>query len=342
MEDLIIGWAEESIVPEKPAMLPGQLYERISEYIESDISVTAMAIERGTEKAIIVSCDIIKVSDKLMQKAREKFALLCRDVPPSCLIIGATHTHTSLSYIEGNNAAEDILNEFLTENKKYTPIIKSHDDILSCTEALELIAEKTALAASNAWSVRKKAMYSHAFGRAAVGFCRRAVYDDSSAERWGDANPANFVSLAGGHDSGVEIVYTYDENKKLTGVIANVACPAQILEHKSFISSDYWGKVKEYIRAEFGDHIYLLALCGAAGDQCPRDLIRWVNSDEPVKDPHICRPDYIERTADPSMFDLSGCRLAGRRIANEIIGLYYETKDISGDAELVHKSFICR
>ena len=144
----------------------------------------------------------------------------------------------------------------------------------------------------------------------------------------------------GGNDSGVEIVYTYDENKKLTGVIANVACPAQILEHKSFISTDYWGKVKEYIRAEFGDHIYLLALCGAAGDQCPRDLIRWVNSDEPVKDPHICRPDYIERTADPSMFDLSGCRLAGRRIANEIIGLYYETKDISGDAELVHKSFI--
>ena len=340
MNDFKIGWAEESIVPDKRAMLPGQMYERISDHVESEITVTAMAVESGAEKAIIVSCDIIKVSDALMRKAREKLARMCKDVPPEAVIIGATHTHTSLSYIEGESADEEILNEFLPEERKYTPIVRADNDVMSRAEALELISEKTAMAAAKAWDSRKKAMYSHAFGRAAVGFCRRAVYDDGSAEMWGDTNTANFVSLEGGNDSGVEIVYTFDEHKKLTGVIANVACPAQILEHKSFISSDYWGKVKEYIRRELGEGIYLLALCGAAGDQCPRDLVRWVNSDEPVKDPNISRPNYIERKADPSMFDLSGCRLAGRRIANEIIGLYYEANDITSDAEFIHKSFV--
>ena len=253
--------------------------------------------------------------------------------------MGATHTHTSLQYYENGVASINMLNEFLPEGKKYTPIVTADPDTLTPAEALELIVEKTVTAAAKAWTGREEAMMTHAFGRAAVGFCRRAVYDDGSAEMWGDTNSANFVSLEGGNDSGVELVYTYDRNKKLTGAIVNVACPSQILEHKSFISSDYWGKVKEAVRAALGPEIYILALCGAAGDQCPRDLIRWVHSEEPLKDPHISRPNLIERTADPSMFDLSGCRLAGRRIANEVIALAETAGEPCADIPFVHRSF---
>ena len=135
------------------------------------------------------------------------------------------------------------------------------------------------------------------------------------------------------------MLYTFDENKKLTGVVANVACPAQILEHRSFISSDYWGKAKEYLRQKFGNDIFLLAIGGAGGDQCPRDLVRWVNPETPINDPHIARPNYIERIADSSMFDLSGCRLAGKRLANEIISVYEEISEIKNEDVLVHKVF---
>ena len=41
---LLIGWAEESLVPEKKVSLAGQFFERISQYVESQISVTAMAV----------------------------------------------------------------------------------------------------------------------------------------------------------------------------------------------------------------------------------------------------------------------------------------------------------
>jgi hypothetical protein len=165
--------------------------------------------------------------------------------------------------------------------------------------------------------------------------CRRVVYDDGQARMWGDTNHPNFTELEGGNDSGIELIYTYDENKELTGVVANIACPAQVVEHRSFISSDYWGKVRENLRRHFGKDIKVLGLCSAAGDQCPRDMIRWVNPESPIDDPNIKRDSYIERRADPSMFDLSGLRLVGKRISNEIISVYEEL-----DGELCDEAFL--
>ena len=74
--------------------------------------------------------------------------------------------------------------------------------------------------------------------------CRRAAYSDGSAQMWGDTNTAVFEALEGGNDSGVELLYVFDANKKLTGVVANLACPAQCVQHRLFVSPDFWGEVK--------------------------------------------------------------------------------------------------
>ena len=119
-------------------------------------------------------------------------------------------------------------------------------------------------------------------------------------------------------------MFTYDKDKNLSGVVANIACPAQIVEQRSFISSDYWGKVKENLRKEYGEDLKVLGLCSAAGDQCPRDLVRWVEPETPVDDPHVNHENPSERRADPSMFDISGLKVVGRRISSEIIAVYEE------------------
>lgn len=340
MSKLLIGWAEESIVPEKKVKLSGQFYERISEYVESDITATAMAIESGGNQAVIVSVDIVKITPVMLQKAREKLAALTDELEPLNLIVGATHSHTSIECDSAISTTRDILNEFLPEDNQYTALVEADDTVLTAEEGTEFVAEKVALAAKKAWEARAEAMYANSFGRAAVGFCRRVSYDDGTARMWGDVNTANFVALEGGNDSGIELIYVFDGSKKLTGVVANIACPSQILEHRSFISSDYWGKAKEYLRKELGDDIYLLAMGGAGGDQCPRDLIRWVQPETPINDPNIKRPNVIEHRADPSMFDLSGCRLAGKRIANEIISMYEEITEIKTEAEFAHKAMV--
>ncbi len=343
--NLQIGWAEESLVPEKKVSLAGQFFERISQYVESEISVTAMAVEQGQEQMILLSVDIVSLNGGVIRLAREKFQKLCPQVDPRKLILAATHSHTSLKLADPYAKLKEksswntvkILEEFLPEGKSYQELVIPDDSVITPMEAAEFVTEKIALAAAKAWENRQEACFANEFGRAAVGMCRRVSYDDGSAQMWGDTNTANFVALEGGNDSGVELLYTFDKDKNLTGAVANIACPAQILEQRSFISADYWGRAKAILREKLGENVYLLGLCGAAGDQCPRDLVRWVNPETPIDDPNVHRPNYIPRKADPSMYDISGCNRVGKRIANEIISVFEEITQYHEDPVFVHQ-----
>ena len=343
MGKVLIGWAEESIVPDKKVSLAGQFFERISEYVESEITVTAMAVEADGEEMILVSADVVKCEDWMLALARKKFNEFNLGVDANKLMVAATHTHTShvmsgnTSSSTGAHVAAKILDEFLPKGKKYTTFVTPDDNVMTPETAGEFVAGKIALAAKRAWDNRTESYYANEFGRAAVGMCRRVIYDDGSAKMWGDVNTANFVALEGGNDSGVELLYTFDKNKKLIGVVANIACPAQILEQRSFVSADYWGRTKAILREKFGEDIYLLGLCGAAGDQCPRDLVRWVDPETPIDDPNVKRPNLLKRKADPSMYDVSGCNRVGKRIANEIISVYEEITELQNEAEFKHK-----
>jgi hypothetical protein len=155
---------------------------------------------------------------------------------------------------------------------------------------------------------------------------------------WGDTDTAVFTQLEGGNDSGIELLYVFDAENKLTGIVANLACPAQCVQHRLFVSPDFWGEAKMLVRKHFGEHVFLLPQCSAAGDQCPVDLIRWVEPESDVNDPNLKRNNPPRRKADPSMFDLAGMRKAGKRIANEIIDVYEEGLDApQTDPELIHQ-----
>ncbi len=335
-----IGWSEVSITPDGPIGLAGQFFERVSEYVETPVTVTAMALESETEQMVICSCDLAATSIALLRDVRKLLAGKI-SLPLEKIIINATHSHTSHVYDRGaeTGCAElDVLLRYMPEDLMYKPLAEPKKSSLNPTEARAYLAEKIAIAVEKAWNGRKPAAYACGFGRAAVGMCRRVCYDDGSAKMWGDTNSPNFVALEAGNDSGIELVFTVDENKKLTGVIANVACPSQVVEHRSFVSSDYWGKVKLYLRKHFGEDIFVLALCSAAGDQSPRDLIRWVNPDSPIDDPNIERNRYIERRSDGSMFEIQGTHRIGRRISNEIIAAYEEVNEYFTDPVFIHKT----
>jgi len=339
MGKLLAGWCEVSLTPERKISLYGQFAERISEYVETPVTATTLAIESDGEQLVMCSCDLGDVREELIEEIRVKVAATC-NLPVKKIIINATHSHTSHVYSEDGsfNSSINILNEYLNEDKKYAAKVEgSGEEFLPVKEAFDYLVENISRSIITAWENRKPAKYATGFGRAAVGMCRRVCYDDGSAKMWGDTNSANFTNLEGGNDSGIEILYFYDENENLTGVVANVACPSQIVEHRSFVSSDYWGKVKILLREKFGESLCVLGLCSAAGDQCPRDMIRWVNPCTPVDDPHIEREDYIERNADPSMFDIEGTWKVGKRIANEIVWAYDEVNEIFEEAVLKHE-----
>jgi len=347
MSNLKFGWSEVDITPDKKVFLAGQFAERISEYVEKPITATAMAVESEDDQMVLVSVDIVAIGYRLVEVIRTKLADNKAGLDPMKVVFSAIHTHTAPRYGYANRLAtcgcsytfRQLLESELPADKKYVESaeISANQDVFSDEEMFDLLVERLTKVTLEAWNNRKAGSYVNTFGRAAVGMCRRAVYSDGSAQMWGDTNTAVFQELEGGNDSGIELLYIFDENKELTGIVANLACPAQCVQHRLFISPDFWGEVKMLLRKHFGEHIFLLTLCSAAGDQCPVDLIRWVEPESDVHDPNLKRNNPLARKADPSMFDLSGMRKAGKRIANEIIDVYEEgLGEAQSEAELTH------
>ena len=343
MSKVKFGWSEVSIVPEgKKVSLVGQFYERISDVVETPISVTAWAIDCDGDAAIFCGCDLVSTPRTLLFDVRKYILAKDPTFPADKLMISAIHTHTSMGYagrsdsVGGNSLS--VLTELMPKAKYEQLVTYQGDDLLDGEEARQFLIERIAKAAMEAWANRAEGLYATGFGRAVVGMCRRVCYDDGSAKMWGDVDSANFTELEAGNDSGIELLFTYTPDKKLTGVIANVACPAQVLEHRSFISSDYMGKLKRILREKYGKDVYLLGLVSPAGDQCPRDMIRWVEPESPIADPNIERIDPKYRRQDPSMFDVSGCERIARRIATEVKYALADVTDFIGDTTLMHKN----
>lgn len=335
---LKFGWSEVDITPTQKIALAGEFFERVTNIVETPLKVTALAIESDGDQAVLCSCDVVKICQTLLNYSRRKIKADGLDVRK--VIISSPHIHNSYTIPNPedtfNSTVEKVyLEKFIPKGCEYIPEAGDPDP-MQPMDILEFVSEKIAEAVNEAWNNRKTGCFANGFGRAAVGMNRRVCYADKTAKMWGDVDNATFTELEGGNDSGIEMMFTYDENKKLTGVIANIACPAQVMEQRSVISSDYWGKVKILLREKYGEGINLMPLCAPAGDQCPRDLVRWVEPETPIKDPNVIRENPKVRRADPSMFDVKGTWTIGRRIMNEVEYALEEVTEYKAEAKLVH------
>jgi hypothetical protein len=337
---LLVGFSEISITPDRKVCLAGQFAERISQSVESPVTATAMAAECDGDQLVLCSCDLVSISTDLIAAVRERLGRTADGLDVSKVVVSATHTHTSLAYQQaGVKRSLAVLQRYLPADGRYVEHAQPSADVMGPEAAYDFLVERIAAGIQAAWRTRKPAHLANAFGRAAVGMNRRAVYSDGSAVMWGDTNQAVFEHLEGGSDSGIELLYIFDGERHLTGVVANIACPAQCVQHRLFVSSDFWGEVKRNLRTRFGDGLFVVGLCGAAGDQCPVDLIRWVEPESPLDDPNIERQHPVRRKADPSMFDIAGKQKVGQRIANEIIGVYDEAaREMTATTALVHQA----
>lgn len=328
---------EQDLTPDGPVNLPGQFYQRISTHVESKVLANIFACEGedGTQ-LIIVSVDQTSITNELYKKIRECIAQKSQEIDAEKVIVAATHIHTAPGYIPPVSenlqgvSLENIYNYFpkgtryvhLYENKEY----------MSQEEYFFTLAESISDGVIKAWEKRQKAYISPEFGRAVVGHSRRVAYNDGTAKMYGMTDKATFSEMESGNDSGVELLYVFDENKKPMGVIANIACPAQVLEHCSFVSSDYWGKTREFLKEELGSDFVTVGLCSAAGCQAPRDMIRFVLPD--TLDPNLVRDnEQRPRKTDPDMYAIEGAVEIGERVSMEILRkLKYAKENMQSDA----------
>jgi len=125
------------------------------------------------------------------------------------------------------------------------------------------------------------------------------VYSDGTAEMYGCTGREDFIGMEGGEDSGVDLLFTFDESRKPTGVILNLACPSQVMEATRKISSDFIGETRRRLKQSFGEDFRMFGQISAAGCQSPRDLAR----------------NY---KAEPDFWHADGVVEIGRRLAEAV------------------------
>ena len=162
MSHFQIGWAEYSLTPDKKVSLVGQFAERISEYVEKPLCVTAMAVSTDSDQAVFCSCDLVGVSWSLRDAVREKLADNTVGLDPMKVIISAIHTHTGPGYTGRGNSSgrfssnssgfRALLESELPAGKKYVESanVTANPEIAQDDELLEFLSGQIAKAALEA------------------------------------------------------------------------------------------------------------------------------------------------------------------------------------------------
>jgi hypothetical protein len=279
-DNFYIGWSIADITPDRPVIVSGQMNLRISEGVLDSISATALALESGTgpssKKAILISCDLIGISDGLRDNVRNLLKESLPELSPEQVFLNATHTHTAPAC----NSENDIKSSYGIEIDALTP-----------SECEKYIAERVAKAAEQAWKNRKPGGISFGLGQAVVGHNRIQTDFSGKSTMYGNTNKAEFSHIEGYEDHSVNLLYTWDKKGKLTGVVINIACPSQVTEDLYKISADYWHETRMELSKRLGKGIYILPQCSAAGDQSPHILVG-AKAEERMR--RLMLPDSVE------------------------------------------------
>lgn len=269
---LKIGWSSKDISTTKPVCIQGQFHRRISKGILDPLTLCALALENNGDTAIFVSCDALSLEEGLINEIQDKVRALDPQLPADKILMNATHTHDSPSH---QHSGEEV----------YPP----HDgiEIAPSGEYREFLSSKAAEAVAEAYQRRCAGGIAYGYGYAVVSHSRRSVYFDDLSKRegsdptravvdgharmYGKTKDDMFSGYEAGADHFINLLYTFDENERLTGAIINVPCPSQNSEQEYYLSADYWHDVRTLLKEKYGD-IHIITQCAAAGDLSPRIL----------------------------------------------------------------------
>ena len=265
-DTLEIGWAEADVTPPltKRVPLDGQYYQRLADTknpIHTRLKFVAVAFKKGGDYFLEGTIDNECVWGPWQDRVRARVHELVPEIAPEHVFINCIHTHCAPAIRHSGTP-------------KGAQMEKDQPHVWGPNEYADFALERAAGAFVEAWKGRQPGGIRRALGSARIGHCRLALYADGSAQMYGDTSRPDFVRMLESEDDGVEMLFTVDAAGKYTGVIANVACPAQVMEATYQVSSDIAGEAREKLKKVYGDGFRMIYQIGAAGCQSPRDLVR--------------------------------------------------------------------
>lgn len=262
---LHVGWATVDITPSSRVVLDGSGYKRVTKEVEDPVTATVLALEtrdgeRVVEQAIMITMDLVRMTKEVHEGLQREAAKRLKDFDSSKLFSGVTHSHCGPSIAYDKTGPGQLYD------------ISKETGVMTPQQYIVLLYERVGAAIAKAWQNRKPAGVSWGLGHAVLGYNRRLTYADGSAIMGFDTARPDFSNIEGSEDHAVEMLFFWDADKKLTGMLLNLACPSQV--GRKAISADFWHPIREGIKAKYGPKIHVFGQCSAAGDQCPVPIIR--------------------------------------------------------------------
>lgn len=274
-ESFKVGWATADITPDRPVLIAGQFHARLSEGVLDPVTATILVMESGVanqaKKAVWISCDLVGISDgtrggaNIRDRIREQIIQLEPSLSAGQIIINATHTHAA-PLVSSVDNIEEVYGVSLEK-------IASGGDAMPPSEYIDFAADRIAKATKEAWSSRKKGGASFGLAHAVIGMNRLQALHSGKSVMYGNTNNPDFSHIEGHEDHSINLMYFWDESRKLTGMIINVAAPSQVSEHSYKLSGDFWYDTKEELKKRYGKGVHVLGQVSAAGDQSPHVMI---------------------------------------------------------------------
>lgn len=315
---MYIGWASRDVTPDRPVVLRGQFHMRISQFVHDPLTVTALVLTTGEDQCVMLSVDHVNVPAAYLDGVRARLRETASDLDPSTLFINATHTHTGPQMLPPNSSEISISWE------------DPGPDVRTPQEYGEWLIGRTADCIAEAWRNRAPGALAWGLGYAVVGRNRRQVKRDGTALMYGDTSTDDFSYMEGYEDHSVQVLFTYDDARNLTGMVVNVPCPSQVTEGHRFISADYWHEARCEIRKRHSAPLFILPQCSAAGDQSPHVMF---NKEAEVR--MLRLKGYLDQT-DGDVRRAERIEI-GNRIANAVDDVLAATGgDIRSEAVLRH------
>jgi len=268
---LRIGWASRDVTPERPILLRGQFHARVSEGVKDPLTATALALEsvlagQPNGQAVLVSCDYVAISEGLQSAVRDRLRERVPDLDARNVFLNATHTHT------GPDTRFAVAEETGTL-PECQGLSEEELGAMKRSEYLSFAADRIADSAAEAWRTRAAGGIGFGVGHAVVGLNRRVSYFNGGTRMYGETDDPEFSHIEGHEDHSVNVMCTWNEERELTGLVINVACPAQVTEELYEVSADYWHETRVELRRRLGESLFVLPQCSAAGDQSPHVLV---------------------------------------------------------------------
>ncbi len=234
------GAATANITPWLGVAIPGSFRPRYGEDVQDELLAKALVLDNGEKRLAMVTCDLIAMPEKIATAAKDRIAERC-EIPPECVMINATHTHSGAGI--GNLLGVD-------EDSEYTAWLP-----LKIADAVELAVVRLQSARIGFTSVIEDR----------IAFYRRWHLKNGTVRmNPGKGNP-DLVRPAGEIDPELALMYVESVEGAPISAVASFSLHYVGSGKQNSVSADYFGHFYRLVRHYLGGDCVPLLWNAASG-----------------------------------------------------------------------------